>query len=132
MMRKGFTLIELMIVVAIMGILIAVAIPRLSKILEAGREGATKGNLNAIRSAVTIYYGQGEGVWPTDLTNGFSSFMAIIPPARATPLGDTPHVTLVSSIPSAPGTGWAYLQDGGMVWANSTATDVKGTSFTTY
>ena len=62
--EKGFTLIELMIVVAIIGILAAIAIPKFAQMLEKSREGATKGNLGAIRSAVSIYYGDKEGVWP--------------------------------------------------------------------
>lgn len=132
MNRKGFTLIELMIVVAIIGILAAVAIPKFAELLERSRDGATKGNLNSIRSAISIYYAQNEGKWPTDLTTDFSGFLTVIPPAKSTPLGNTADVALVGGVPSSAGTGWAYLQDGGLIWANSIATDSKGSSFTTY
>ena len=44
--QKGFTLVELMIVVAIIGVLAAVAIPKFADMLEKSREGATKGNLS--------------------------------------------------------------------------------------
>jgi prepilin-type N-terminal cleavage/methylation domain-containing protein len=131
MKQKGFTLIELMIVVAIIGILAAVGIPRFAQMIEVSREGATKGNLSALRSAVSIYYSEKEGVWPSDLSN-FTSYMAVIPPARAKPLGDSAVISVVSSTPSSAGIGWAYLQNGGLLWANSIATDVKGYSFTTY
>ena len=49
--NKGFTLIELMIVVAIIGILAAIAIPKFADLIRKSNEGATKGNLGATRSA---------------------------------------------------------------------------------
>jgi prepilin-type N-terminal cleavage/methylation domain-containing protein len=66
--QKGFTLIELMIVVAIIGILAAVAIPKFAEMMERSRDGATKGNIGALKSAISIYYGDHEGTYPTDLT----------------------------------------------------------------
>ena len=135
--RKGFTLIELMIVVAIIGILAAIAIPRFAQMLEKSREGATKGNLAAIRSAVSIYYSEKEGTWPSDLTTAFTSYLYPLPPAKATPLGNVTTVALTNGIPAAAGTGWSFVTDTtsafvGNAFANSTATDTKGSSFTTY
>ncbi|MFA5858962.1 MAG: type II secretion system protein [Elusimicrobiota bacterium] len=66
---KGFTLIELMIVVAIIGILAAVAVPKFADLIRNSKEGATKGNLGSIRSAIQIYYGENEGMNPAYLYN---------------------------------------------------------------
>ena len=135
--KKGFTLIELMIVVAIIGILSAIAVPRFAQMLEKSREGATKGNLMSIRSAVSIYYAEREGTWPGNLTSSFTSYLYPIPAAKASPLGNSIVVVLANDPPAAVGTGWSYITDGvdpyaGNVFANSTATDSKGASFTTY
>ena len=61
---KGFTLIELMIVVAIIGILAAIAVPKFADLIRKSNEGATKGNLGAIRSALSIYFGDNDGMYP--------------------------------------------------------------------
>jgi len=65
--RKGFTLIELMIVVAIIGILAAVAVPKFADLIRKSNEGATRGNLGSLRSALSIYYGNLEGMYPADV-----------------------------------------------------------------
>ncbi|MBD3270930.1 MAG: prepilin-type N-terminal cleavage/methylation domain-containing protein [Elusimicrobia bacterium] len=64
---KGFTLIELMIVVAIIGILAAIAIPKFADMIRKSHEGATKGNLGTMRSALSIYFADIEGFYPCGL-----------------------------------------------------------------
>jgi len=64
--KQGFTLIELMIVVAIIGILAAIAIPKFADLINKSKEGATKGALSSVRSALQVYYGDNEGWFPAD------------------------------------------------------------------
>ena len=45
--RKGFTLVEMLVVVAIIGVLLAIAIPSFTRNLEMSRETADVGNLRA-------------------------------------------------------------------------------------
>lgn len=57
----GYTLIELMMVIAIMGVLASIIAPRVEFILERAYEGRAKAQLGAIRSALQLYYSDTEG-----------------------------------------------------------------------
>jgi len=56
--ERGFTLIELMIVVAIIGILAAIAIPNFLRYQAQSRQAEAKTNLGGIFVAETSYYGE--------------------------------------------------------------------------
>ncbi|MCU0701777.1 MAG: prepilin-type N-terminal cleavage/methylation domain-containing protein [Myxococcaceae bacterium] len=70
--KKGFTLIELMIVVAIIGILAAIAIPNFVKFQAKGKQSEANSNLKAIFSAQKANYPQLQGYWSDIGAIGFS------------------------------------------------------------
>lgn len=66
--RKGFTLVELLVVVAILGILGAIGLQGVTKHIENTRKTAAKSAVDNIRGAVTAYMiGEKKSTPPSDL-----------------------------------------------------------------
>lgn len=68
--RKGFTLIELMIVIAIIAILAAVLVPNFMRAREASRYNACKSNLKNLSTAMEMYSSDFDGMYPGGTSGG--------------------------------------------------------------
>lgn len=64
MSNKGFTLVELIIVIIILGILAALAIPQFSASTDDAKKATLQGDLAVLRNAVSLYYHQHNSVYP--------------------------------------------------------------------
>lgn len=95
--QKGFSLVELMIVVAIIGLLAAVGVPQYQKFQARARQGEAKSSLSALYSSQQSFYGEwnyytadladiGFGVTGTGLryVTGFSAACTNYPAPGAT------------------------------------------------
>ncbi len=139
-----------MIVVAIIGILASIAIPKFAALIRQSGEGASKGNLAAIRSAISIYYGDMEGVYPAKIQalTIESKYLAAVPVAKAPNYHPDSSVESVftgacvgSAVDWVSGgggpAGWDYCANStdanyGVVWVNCTHTDTKGSLWSSY
>lgn len=63
--KKGFTLVEILIVVVILGILAAIVIPQFTQASESARASSLKSQLQTIRSQLELYQVQHLGDYPT-------------------------------------------------------------------
>ena len=107
---KGFTLIELMIVIAIIAILAAILIPNFIRAREEAQYSACESNLKNIATALNMYSTDWNGSYPT---------VAMGADTGLTAFSFTP--TYMQTIPSCPTDGSAY---------NITVSNTNGNAFT--
>jgi general secretion pathway protein G len=68
MRKKGFTIIELLIVIAVIAILVGIALPRFRGMREEGLIAQAKGEMRTLQTALESYYIH-NGAYPTALSN---------------------------------------------------------------
>ncbi|MFC1808639.1 type II secretion system protein [Candidatus Omnitrophota bacterium] len=127
--EKGFTLIELVIVLVLIGILAAVAIPRFHDMRDNAEEASLRGTLGNVRSAITIWransLAEGTDTWPAYATfpgNVIDSEMPDNPWADGAPdntVADAATAGDTKGEIDGTGTGWQYHSTTGAFWANS-------------
>ena len=150
--RRGFSLIELVIVVVILAIIGAIAIPRLSRGAEGAADAALISDLAVMRSAIDLYVTEHGGSYPSlanivpQLTtytdnNGntnatktgafiYGPYLRSVPPL---PVGTEKGQTGITATAGTASNGWVYTAATGTLVANTTTeADASGKLYNTY
>lgn len=102
--KSGFTLIELMVVMAVIAILLSIALPRYFASLEKSREAVLHQDLSLLRETLDKYYGD-KGKYPDALDDLVSSkYLRTVP---VDPITGS-NATWVSIPPDTPDKGGVY------------------------
>ncbi len=127
--QAGFTLIELVIIIVVLGILAAVAVPRYANMVDDAKRSSCKGALGGLRSAISIYYANealrsNNAAWPpmdSIRTVGVVLEQSIPPnPYQASTSAPDSIVTGVTKgVKVGSRGGWAYKPSTGEIWPNT-------------
>lgn len=156
--RRGFSLIELVIVIVIIGIIAAIAIPRMSRGSTGASESSLRASLAVMRNAIELYTTEHEGEPPAvaNIVDQLTKYTDISGAVNATPDSTYlfgPYIREIPKLPvkgnperrgqsgiaaaDAANVGWIYTVDATTkVWsfeANAgSQQDSRGTLFTDY
>lgn len=150
--RRGFSLIELVIVVVIIGIIAAIAIPRLSRGSAGASDNALTANLRTMRNAIDQYATEHNGTLPTAaaIVAQLTTYTDDAGATSATKTGAYIYGPYLRSVPALPvgakkggtgiaaadaaGIGWIYDEATGEVTANcaDAEVDVRGIKYNAY
>lgn len=147
--RHAFTLVEILIAVAILGILAAIALPTLRGHIAEAKESTAKDNLRILRNTIELYAARHNGIppgYPLENTNAPAMFgcfylsivngnyLSEIP---ANPFNDLATIHMIQNSESFPGAptgeyGWIYKPATKQFRIDWPGTDKKGLPYYNY
>ncbi len=79
--EKGFTLVELVIVMAVIAVILSVVIPNLRGMQAESQLTKSEGELNTLKTAITSYWRNNANVYPADIATSLTNASPQIIPA---------------------------------------------------
>jgi len=128
--KRGFTLIELVMVIVILGILAAVAVPTFFNMQGQAQISAVKGALGGLRSGVAIWYAK-EAASGTPGYPSLAELESTPGGPMSLPIPENPYTNSNDIVYGAieavdTGAGWIYDTTTGQIWSSATETQGAG------
>jgi len=148
--NRGFSLVELVIVIVIIGVLAAIALPRFSKAAGGANDAAVASDLAVLRNAIELFGAEHEGNFPeqdsfvaqltgytlvdlsaTTVANAgaLGPYLQSVPLVKVGGVAErvgTITATAGTTTPTADGSGgWLYNEDTGQIWCNVATYEAK-------
>ena len=101
--RKGFTILELLIVIMVISILIGIALPRFRGIQQEAQIAQAKGELRTLQTAIESYYIHNSNAYPATGSAALETALAAATPSI---------LTAVPTDPFNPGNDYVYVNGG--------------------
>ncbi len=118
--KKGFTILELLIVIAVIAILVGIALPRFKGMQDEGNIARAKGELRMLQTAVESYYIHNNNTLPAALSNLTTAIPQIAPSTLPTdPFGGAAYGY-------APNGAWFVVYSKGPALNGAAAIDANG------
>ncbi len=136
--KKGFTLVELLIVIIIIAVLAAIAIPKFSNSSQRSKESSLRANLKLVRNAIDLFRAD-TGAFPanmagltTSTTAGLSAAAAACTIAATDWRGPYLQAVPVDPVSGSAMTYGTSAADVGNVKSSATGNGLDGTPYSTW
>lgn len=130
--QAGLTVLEVLAMVAVLGVVAAITLPKFRTAIHQSRESRTKTHLGDLRGALAIYYSDNFGLFPSDEGTPETRLTAALAPKY---IPQIPFVELEHHYPQSLNTvqdrfdnrgDWVYSMLNGFIAVNSWQPDTRG------